>query len=583
MVHAPMKPQINRLAPWSVALAIFVIAFGLRLSFLFSAGDTSGPHTKWYEGDAPIWVEWAKALDQEQAFQFNLPIHPPGVAYPLAYFYPDVRESGFTAMKVMWCAMSAAACALLYLCCLPLGGGGRTALIAAGLCTCSFGQYVLATSLNSEAPYTFLLCAIVLFTQQVCLPRSLWWAAALGFAHGLANLLRPEHTLLLILWIVLMLAPTLAARKSSRPPSQAVIATSVMLLAFALTCLPWTVQASRNVHIFNETSPRQPEFEKAPIPWTVAAQTRLRQLPPVTQAESLGFITYMAGRDGLTQVDAGDIDRILLREFGTIPQPLSRWVLVSNQGGLSFALANDPRSDGGFSRALFEHPLIGRNPTFRFSFPPHLRLVNDGYAVGWSQIKSDPAAWLKLVLRKLQRFADGATQGFTPSNFPLGREGVREPIDMFSARGAIEPYWQTAMIVTFIVGACVAFGRRMTAPWLVIIAYKIAVTILFYGYARQAASIAPAFFVLTALAVDWVILKFAPPPPPAPPANFKPRQTAKWMITGLALLMILAIEIYAAITVNHFTAHGNLNPKTEWGDKAFQSFERVDIQRSSLE
>jgi hypothetical protein len=573
MAHAPMQPQLNRFTPWQVATAIFVIAFGLRLLFLFSAGDAKGPHSKWYEGDAPIWVEWASALDRKEAFQFNLPIHPPGVAYPLAYFYQDVRESGFTAMKVMWCAMSAAACTLLCLCCLPFGT--RVALISAGLCTCSFGQYVLATSLNSEAPYTFLLCAVALLTQWVCEPRSLWWAAALGVAHGFANLLRPEHTLLVILWIVLMLAPALLTRKTSRSLSQTFITTAIMLIAFVLTCLPWTVQASRNVRIFNEVGPREPEFEKAPIPWTAPAQARLRQLPPVTQAESLGFITYMAARDGLTQVDASDIDRILLREFGTIPQPLSRWVLVSNQGGMSFALANDVRSDGGFSRALFEHPLIGRNPTFRFSFPPHLRLVNDGYAVGWSQIKSDPEAWLKLVIRKLQRFADGASQGFTAANFPLGRHGVREPIDMFTARGVIEPFWQTAMIATFVIGAFVAFMRRMAGVWLVIIAYKLVVTILFYGYARQAASIAPAFFVITALAVDWVMLKFAP--------NIKPRQTAKWMIAGVALLMLVAAEIYAAITVDHFTARGNLNPKPEWGDNAFHSFERVDIQRSPLE
>src|SRR5687767_703693 len=102
---ADFSLKSNRI--WAWALAIFFLAFTLRLMFLFSAGDARGPHSKWYEGDAPIWVDWAGMLDKRQAFQFNLPIHPPGVAYALAYFYRGERQTHFTAIKIVWCAMSA--------------------------------------------------------------------------------------------------------------------------------------------------------------------------------------------------------------------------------------------------------------------------------------------------------------------------------------------------------------------------------------------------------------------------------------------------------------------------------------------
>jgi hypothetical protein len=277
-------------------------------------------------------------------------------------------------------------------------------------------------------------------------------------------------------------------------------------------------------------------------------------------------------REQLSQVDAADIDRILLRDFGAIPTPLSRWVLVSNQGALSFALANDVSSDGGFSRAPLAHPLLGDNPTFRFSFPPHMHLINHGYSVGWRQIATDPGAWMHVVKRKLQRFADGATQGFTALNFPIGRQGVREPIDMFTARSAFDAGWRIVLLATFGAGAVIAALRRVAGVWLLIIAYKIVVTILFYGYARQAASIAPAFLVLTALVLDGLMTRLSPAAGPS--------VSVRWVMAGFALIIALGIEVFAAVTADRFTPHGNLNLRTDWGPSAFQSYERAVIRYS---
>ena len=91
-----MKPRNGGAPPnpasdWKWAAAITLLALLLRLAFLFGSPDRAWPHSIWYEGDAPLWVEYAAALDKGEAFEFNLPIHPPGVAYPLSWFYPGVR------------------------------------------------------------------------------------------------------------------------------------------------------------------------------------------------------------------------------------------------------------------------------------------------------------------------------------------------------------------------------------------------------------------------------------------------------------------------------------------------------------
>ena len=70
---------------WTIAGAIFVVALLARVIFLFNSSDRDWPHSIFYEGDAVMWVEWAAALDHNEAFEFNLPIHPPGVAYPIAW------------------------------------------------------------------------------------------------------------------------------------------------------------------------------------------------------------------------------------------------------------------------------------------------------------------------------------------------------------------------------------------------------------------------------------------------------------------------------------------------------------------
>jgi len=65
-----------------------------------------------YEGDAPLWAQFADALRTSQPFEFDLPVHPPGVAYLLSW-WPNHESPGFFLnVKVIWCLLGALSCAL---------------------------------------------------------------------------------------------------------------------------------------------------------------------------------------------------------------------------------------------------------------------------------------------------------------------------------------------------------------------------------------------------------------------------------------------------------------------------------------
>src|SRR6185503_8450063 len=147
-------------------LSIFVIALCARVVFLFSSPDRDWPHSMLYEGDAPVWVHWAQALDRGEPFELDLPLRTPAVAYAMHWLSPGVLRGPFLSYKLLWCAISAAGCALLFLFA-RRHHGAIAAWTAAGLACFSFGGYVMATSLNNEAPYTLVLLAILLLSIRL--------------------------------------------------------------------------------------------------------------------------------------------------------------------------------------------------------------------------------------------------------------------------------------------------------------------------------------------------------------------------------------------------------------------------------
>lgn len=564
----------NPSAPWAdgaIALGVFVVALITRLLFLSTAVDRDWPHSMYYEGDATTWVEWAAALSRGEEFELGLPIRSPGVAY-LFHWTQSGTPHDFASFKALWCAVSAAACGLAYLCYVR-SVGRRTALIAAALCTFSFGSYVTATSLNNEALYTFVLVVIAWLTLRL-VSRPAWrFVIALGVANGVATLLRAEHTLLLLMlvayvahrfwWEPLTLKPL-----RSRLASTTVPAAAIAVLSFSL-CLPWSVIGSRAADRMNNVTKAAIQIESAAPPWTPDARAFLSSLPAFVRLPTFVQITREARAAGMSPLTADGVRTLLKQNYGYVPEPLRSPTFVSSQGPLSFALANHPQADGGFSKAALANP-FDANPRLAITYPPHLELYNHGYAMGWVYIRDDFGGWLRLVGKKLSRFADGATLGFTARNLPLGLSGVRQPVDLITPLSGHAGWWKAAVILSIVAGVVVGAARRTGGVWMVIIIYKLIVTALFYGYARQAVSILPAFFFFAALFVDQLI-RWAEALLPVP---------LRWQrVIGLAVVLtVLGVDVYASRHAPVMRVDGS-HERTpmKWGPGSFESAQRIEL------
>ncbi len=532
-----------------------------------NAGDRSWPHSTYFEGDAPLFADWAAALDRDAPFEAGLPLHSPATAYLLHWFGPQAADDAgrpilrdFTSMKIAWCAASAATSGLLFLAARPLGR--RTAILASMLHAASFGTSVLATSLNNECLYGLVLVSVVGGTARWMKHPGAAAALALGALHGAATLLRAEHPLLLFLLACVMVY---SAGIRRWPTWAALAAMGVGLFG---VCVPWMLKSRAAIAAFNARENPPVDFSSAPVRWSDDARAFLETLPAFARADNLQFISVSLARQGRSEVNAADVRRFLMDEFGYIPQPISRWGLISCQGPLAFALANHANAGGGFSKAALD-ARFGPDPRLQFSLPTHLRLVNEGYAVGWQAIRRDPVAWLGLVLQKLERFGRGACLGFSAANWPLGREGPRPAVDMLAPPLKTVVAWSVGLGVCFIAGLIVAARRRVAGLWLLVVAYKLCVTVAYFGYARQAASISPAFFVVLALAVDpalaWLSTRRA------------------WRLIGWAAIAAGAISLgvfdrWIAHAPAEMRVLGLARPAPRWAPNAFEAADTIELR-----
>ncbi len=495
-----------------IAAALGLVALASRLLFLFSSIDRKWPHSVLFEGDAPLWIDWLRAINTNSLFEFGLPIHSPAVAHLLAALGAANIPADWTGYKVLWCIISAMTCPLLYLSALRSLGAVEdwrrarpAALIASLWFALSFHASVLATSLNGEALYTLLLVAIVgVGTCAVSRWQSgLLLALSLGTLHGLATLVRAEHSLLMLLlvgWSVFR--PVSHAAPLNRGHRFALGALTVA--CSILVCLPWSVGGTRATLRMNEHAERLPEYNTLRPVWTPDARAYMDSLPAFARLDNAAYLSAIAGAAREPEINEARVRRYFADEFGYTPEPLKVPVFVSSQGPLSFALANHQDAGGGFSRAAFD-TRFGPDPNLTLSLPSHLRLYNEGYSIGLGFIREDPAAWLTLVGQKLLRFEGGVTGGLGITNMPLGRTLVRQPVDIATSPIRSRLWWSIPILLLVAVGALRLVVERKGAPWLIIITAKLVVTVAFYGYARQSASILPAFAILVACALSWPI------------------------------------------------------------------------------
>jgi hypothetical protein len=541
------------------ALLVFALALAVRALFLFATSDRGWPHSAFYEGDAPVWARWAAALDRGEPFEFDLPMRTPGVAFLLHWATPGNVAPPFTAWKLVWCALGAATCAALFA---VVRGtlGSRTAWIAALFATFGFGSYQLATSLNGEAPYALLLVLLVGATARWSEAPRGSLALALGVLHGAALLLRAEHALLLVLFLAW---GVLATRSAAGWRTSALIA-AVAVLA----CAPWSLRSRAAAQRFNAVEEHPVDFALAQPPWSAEAQAFLLSLPAFAREGNFAYAQYLAASSGKSSVELGDLERYFDQRFGYRPEPLAEWTLVSSKGPLDFALANHPASDGGFSRAAL---LDGLDPAPEFAFgrPSHLKLYNHGYAAGFAWIRADPAAWLGLVGRKLERFFAGAALGWTAWDLPHGRDLRRRPVDL-AVPLAPSVLAQACLAACVAAGVWLAGRTTVGALCLIVIAHKLAIAVLFYGYARQAVSIHFAFAVLAAVALDALLARAR-----------VPERVAAGSLVALAAVFLAGDVAYVSRSRDFDVrpAHPNavIGRTPEWGAGAFEAVDEVEI------
>jgi hypothetical protein len=529
---------------------VFAAAFVVRLLFTRATPDRAWPHGVFFKGDAALWVEYAGALLAGRPFELDLPIHPPGTGYLVAALW-DGRAAEIAGLRVCWALIGAVVVLLVYVAALRSFGLVVAAIVATA-CTASTGLLILSASLDSEAPYLVLaLASLCLFEDLRAGPR-LGILAVWSALHGLACLFRVEHVLFYALFLALLAG---LWRRGARPGA-ILKGLALSVLCFAVPLVPWHVSAWASVRRFN-TEPalddpsqrmvRRVAESLAWMPWDEAARGERDRIPAFARDAASAFVAATVLHRGGAEVRGEDLG-ILEEAFGYRPRPLAASPFVSLYGPLNFALANHPRAGGGFTRAALDDPppLAARAerfppalvqglppPDLSFVYPPHVRLVNEGYRVGWGWVAArGPAGAIAHAWRKLRIFWSGAALGLTGSDLPLGLPRLRRAVDLaVPDRGWGTAVWSTALLMGCALGLAAGWRQPALYPWLLFLLSKLAVTVAFFGYARQGAATFPVVALLIALgAARWI-------------PGLRSREPAKILrATALALSAAVVVE-----------------------------------------
>jgi hypothetical protein len=601
----------GRSREWAWAVLITIGAFLGRVAFLASSPDRQWPHSVYYEGDAPLWADYAASLARGQPLEFNLPIHPPGMAWFLRALGVGAAGGLYSSQKLVFAGLGSAAAGLAVLVAAPIFG--PAVAVAAGLMAAtSFGLHVQSTSLNGETPYTLLLMSILLSTAAVGRRPSAVRLLLTGFLNGLAVLFRPEHTAFFLLSLA-----GIVARPGGRSCSAFARQLLLLMVGFLALPLPWSIRSHRAIQRFNTiANTPAPDFASTRPPWSPAAAQRILDLPAFARDGNFGYITHLAARAGLSQVDTPFVDAFFA-EMGYTPRPLSPYCFISLQGALCFALANNAHADGGFSTRLLDVVLGAPAPEghvsvndFAFGNPRHLRLVQHGWSIGLDYLLHHPLDALGLAGRKLAIFASGLGGGFSPANLPLGLSGQRRPVDQFAvpaglsdARSMIALAFTLCLLALALLGAGACLRRRTGGMLLLVIAVKLVVALAFFGYARQAVSILPVFYILVALGAErlFAAIRTGHRAPPALPRSAgddtfsggeevcaggtspraaheeaaAPARRPRFGVAGV----ILVLSGLAGLGLRPPLVDGRITPAPRWGEGAFESNQLLTLRQ----
>jgi len=534
-----------------LALAIFAAGLVSRLLFWLATPDRDAAWTAYFQGDAPLWLDYARAIELGRPFELGLPIHPPGAAWLVALLWNGV-PSGIPLLRFGWVVLGALVPLLVFLAAarsFPL----RVAAVTGVGSAASTGLLVLSTSVNNETPYLALVAGSLWFFEDLedrpPIGRLILWSAA----NAVACLLRVEHLLFYLLALAFF-----AVRWARADVRRALRLSAASLVFFALPLVPWHVTAWSAIARFNEhPRPLTPVEERAVagveettrgIAWTPDAARMRDEMPGFARRTGAAFVLATAAHRGSRTIGVPEF-RVLEQAFGYVPRRLSRYPFVSSYGPLNFALANNAAADGGFDRSLLERPppleggaasyprsLVQGLPPAELSFvyPPHLFLVNEGYSVGWRWIRDHPAEFARLAGRKLAIFWEGAASGLTGYNVPMGLSGTRRAVDLVTAEGGVATAWKLLVLAVALAGLVAGRGQAAAVPWALFLASKVVVTVLFFGYARHGATVVPVLALLAGLAAERWSFRRAP---------LLPDRT---IVRGTAAVLLLATGVEAA-------------------------------------
>ncbi len=530
--HNP--PSATRPAvTWAICIGLFLLAWLLRTLFSEAGPDAHWPHSVYYKGDVFVWLRAVIAERTGQVFEVGLPMRPPAMIWLLDVLW-DGTPDGMAFVKTIWRVMGAATVALFYL---PLqrNFGQCAGLVASAFLALGFGGLLIAGSVNNETPY-LLAVALTMAVQ----PQAVWQPSqehgkerlrwlAWGVLNGIACLVRVEH----LLFFVVVLAFALLAGRRKNATKQNWQGLTLALASFVLCLVPWHLEAWAMIENFNQgKGPQSSQSEAAiafvesqtpELPWTADALQAAAALPGFIRRSSKGFIAATVHHRGGTQVDMDGVATIK-QAFGSLPEPVGSHPFVSAYGPLNFYLANNEAASTGFSRAGLERPppLEGGKDSYpamlvqglppsnlAFEYPPHLEVFNHGYAMGARWIASHPLDWLGLAVRKLGIFWRGASTGFGGDNLPLGPNGTRRAVDIVSAEHTGASVWRLLIAVAVLLGLWDGLQRTSTRYATLCLALygisKLAIAVLFFGYARQGVLITPVVYLALALALcRWV-------------------------------------------------------------------------------
>ncbi len=372
----------------------------------------------------------------------SMPFTPPGTTLLLAAVYKILGYDFFTA-KTVYAAMGALAIPAIYFTGRELLGK-PAARDGIMLCAISFTLIFITGGLNTENVYLFATAwAAALFTA---IYREKYFAAAWPGASAFAFGIVAGASLLSRSEFALMLLGflILGIARPGWPAAKKMRIAAATAAGIALLVLPWT---ARNYFYLTE-------FNKK------LAEVKLPVIVPVAM-----------------------------------------------NGPFNFLEGHNPSANGTYSPAVTQTQLeYGYFVNLDYNNPDHLRMVRDGYVIGWRYLLEHPAHELAMLPVKLAVFANGFANGVMLGNFPCGLTGTVE-----SAADSFVPDSKIALwagMPLALIGVLALWRRREAGyeRWIIVLPLvaTFATMMIFYGLSRMVFPALPYYYLLMAAGIEYL-------------------------------------------------------------------------------